>query len=115
MAIGGAGRWFLLPGLVFLFVIDLIPLLYSAWTSLYSWWLLRPRDVRFIGLEGFEELMTRPHLLRPAYLRIVEKYLTNIRRGCDAAGVDYVQMMTDRSLGNALAEYLVRRLQAGRR
>src|SRR4029450_2469728 len=65
-------------------------------------------NVRFIGLEGFEELMTRPHLLRPAYLRIVEKYLTNIRRGCDAAGVDYVQMMTDRSLGNALSEYLVR-------
>ena len=32
-------------------------------------------NVRFIGLEGFEELMTRPHLLRPAYLRIVEKYL----------------------------------------
>jgi hypothetical protein len=30
MAAGRAGRWFLLPGLVFLFAIDLIPLAYSA-------------------------------------------------------------------------------------
>ncbi len=72
-------------------------------------------NVRFIGLEGFEELMTRPHLLRPAYLRIVEKYLTDIRRGCDGSGVDYMQLLTDRSLANALSEYLVRRRQTGRR
>ena len=47
-------------------------------------------NIRFIGLEGFEELMTRPHLLRPAYLRIVEKYLKEIQKGCDGSGVDYV-------------------------
>lgn len=72
-------------------------------------------NVRFIGLEGYEELMTRPHLLRPAYLRIVNKYLADIRRGCDTSGVDYVRLMTDTPLGPVLAEYLVRRLQAGRR
>jgi len=72
-------------------------------------------NIRFVGLEGFEELLTRPHLLRPAYLRIVEKYLADIRRGCDGSGVDYMQLLTDRPLTNALAEYLVRRLQAGRR
>ena len=38
-------------------------------------------NIRFIGLEGFEELMTRPHLLRPAYLRIVEKYLEEMQQG----------------------------------
>jgi len=72
-------------------------------------------NIRFIGLEGYEELMTRPHLLRPAYLRIVEKYLTTLRRGCDGSGVDYVYLLTDRPLSVALAEYLVRRLQASRR
>jgi uncharacterized protein (DUF58 family) len=72
-------------------------------------------NIRFIGLEGHDELMTRPHLLRPAYLRIVEKYLKEIRRGCDGSGVDYVQMLTNRPLSKALAEYLVRRLQARRR
>lgn len=72
-------------------------------------------NIRFIGLEGFEELMTRPHLLKPAYLRIVKKYLEDIRRGCDGSGVDYVPLSTERPLSNALAEYLVRRLQTGRR
>jgi uncharacterized protein (DUF58 family) len=72
-------------------------------------------NVRFIGLEGYEELMTRPHLLRPAYLRIVNKYLEDLRRGCENSGVDYVQLLTTRSLGKALAEYLVRRLQTGRK
>lgn len=72
-------------------------------------------NIRFIGLEGFEELMTRPHLLRPAYLRIVKKYLAEIQKGCDGSGVDYVPMYTDRPLDVALSEYLVRRLQAGRR
>ena len=56
MAVGSAGRWFLLPGLVFLFTIDLIPLLYSAWISFYNWWLLRPRDVRFVGLANYARL-----------------------------------------------------------
>jgi uncharacterized protein (DUF58 family) len=72
-------------------------------------------NIRFIGLEGFEELMTRPHLLRPAYLRIVKQYLEDIQRGCDRSGVDYVQMMTNRPLDVALAEYLVKRLQVGKR
>jgi uncharacterized protein (DUF58 family) len=72
-------------------------------------------NIRFIGLEGHEELMTRPHLLRPAYLRIVEKYLTEIRRGCDGCGADYVQLLTNRPLDKALTEYLVRRLQTVRR
>jgi uncharacterized protein (DUF58 family) len=72
-------------------------------------------NIRFIGLEGFEELMTRPQLLRPVYLRIVDKYLADIQRGCDNSGVDYVRLMTSRPLDVALAEYLVRRLQAGRR
>ncbi len=49
-------------------------------------------NIRFIGLEGFEELMTRPHLLRPAYLRIVKQYLADIQKGCDGSGVDYVRM-----------------------
>jgi multiple sugar transport system permease protein len=55
-----AGRGFLLPGLLFLFAIDLVPLLYSAWVSLYDWWLVRPRDVRFVGLGNYVRLATDP-------------------------------------------------------
>src|SRR5262245_34320769 len=64
MGLGSAGRWFLLPGLVFLFVIDLIPLLYSAWISLYDWWLLKPRDVRFVGLANYLRLGRDPEFAR---------------------------------------------------
>jgi uncharacterized protein (DUF58 family) len=72
-------------------------------------------NIRFVGLEGFEELLTRPHLLRPAYLRVVERYLADLQRGCDGSGVDYVRLMTHRPMSAALGEYLVRRLQVGRR
>jgi multiple sugar transport system permease protein len=64
MAIGGAGRWFLLPGLIFLFAIDLIPLIYSAWISLYNWWLIRPRDIRFVGLANYLRLASDPEFTR---------------------------------------------------
>jgi multiple sugar transport system permease protein len=56
VAVARAGRGFLLPGLVFLFVIDLVPLLYAAWVSLYDWWLLRPRNIRFVGLDNYLRL-----------------------------------------------------------
>src|SRR5262245_38569276 len=59
-----AGRGFLLPGLVFLFAIDLIPLLYSLWVSFYDWWLIRPRDVRFVGLANYVRLAVDPEARR---------------------------------------------------
>src|SRR5215467_2752730 len=64
MAIGRAGRWFLLPGLVFLFAIDLIPLAYSAWVSCYNWWLIRPRDIRFVGLANYTRFADDPEFSR---------------------------------------------------
>jgi uncharacterized protein (DUF58 family) len=72
-------------------------------------------NIRFIGLESFAELMTRPHLIAPAYRRIVRKYLAQMQRGCDGSGVDYVRMMTHRPMTAALGEYLVRRLQVAKR
>lgn len=72
-------------------------------------------NIRFIGLEGFEEIMTRPHLLRPAYLKAVNSYLKDIQRGCDSSGVDYVRLVTDKPIVAPLGEYLIRRLQANRR
>jgi uncharacterized protein (DUF58 family) len=71
-------------------------------------------NVRFLDLEGPDELMTRPHLLRPAYLRAVKAYLKELEKGCDRTRVEYVRMRTDRSLKAALAAYLVRRLQMSR-
>lgn len=55
---------FILPGLFFLLAIDLFPLLYSLGISLYSWWLARPRDIRFIGLDNYQALLTDPAFYR---------------------------------------------------
>jgi uncharacterized protein (DUF58 family) len=65
--------------------------------------------IRFDGLEERIDLRTRPHLIRPAYLRTLEAYLKQIRTGCEANRCDYVLMNTSRPLGEVLAEYLARR------
>lgn len=72
-------------------------------------------NIRFTNLEGADYLLARPHLLRPAYLKVVKQYLSDIQRGCDGSRVDYVLMRTDRSLAQGLGEYLVRRLQQMRK
>lgn len=72
-------------------------------------------NVRFVDLEGTEELMTRPHLLRPAYQKAIQTYLKQMDRGCDSGRIDYVRLITDRPMRAALGEYLVRRLQLSKR
>jgi uncharacterized protein (DUF58 family) len=70
--------------------------------------------VKFDGLEEVLHLLTRPHLIQPAYLRALQAYLKQLRQGCEAARCDYVLMDTGKPLGSMLAEYLARRLQVRR-
>ncbi len=70
--------------------------------------------VRFLDLEGAEQIRARPHLLRPAYLRAVNAYLAELSAGCDHGRIGYVKLRTDRPLAPALADYLIRRRQLGR-
>jgi uncharacterized protein (DUF58 family) len=73
-------------------------------------------NIRFVNLEGADWLLARPHLLRPAYKKVVSEFLGDLQRGCENSRIDYALMPTDRHPANALGEYLVRRLQqAGRR
>jgi uncharacterized protein (DUF58 family) len=71
-------------------------------------------NIKFDGLELPEEIKTRPHLIRPNYLKVIQSYLADLRKGCEAYRVDYVLMDTTKPLEVALGEYLVRRLQMGR-
>ena len=71
-------------------------------------------NVKFDGLEVPEEIKTRPHLIRPAYLRVVQEYFDELRSGCDAYRVDYVRASTDVPLEQTLSKYLITRLQMGR-
>jgi uncharacterized protein (DUF58 family) len=67
---------------------------------------------RFVGLEESGKVLTRPHLVRPAYLRAIKAFLAELQAGCHASRCDYVLMDTSRPLGTALAEYLARRVQS---
>jgi uncharacterized protein (DUF58 family) len=65
---------------------------------------------RFDGLEGYPFLVVEPRALREAYLEEVNKFTTEIRRGCLAQRIDYVQVSTDQPVEVALSGYLARRL-----
>ena len=66
------------------------------------------------GLEDPQNLMTRPHLIRPSYLKAVQAYLSQLQKGCEANRVDYVRVDTSRPLTETLSEYLARRLKVRR-
>jgi uncharacterized protein (DUF58 family) len=67
--------------------------------------------VKFDGLEDRRELLTRPQLIRPAYLRALEKYLTDLQKGCERHRCDYLLINTGRPLTETLTGYLARRLK----
>ena len=69
---------------------------------------------RFRGLEGWADVIVEPRALRRAYLEQFERYLRRLRQGCRLAGIDYVLLRTDRSLGLALASYLASRRKRSR-
>jgi uncharacterized protein (DUF58 family) len=66
---------------------------------------------RFLDLEDSFKVLTRPHLIRPAYLRALETYLEELRAGLQACRCDHVLVDTTRPLGPMLTAYLGRRLQ----
>lgn len=67
--------------------------------------------IKFDGLELGEKLLTRPQLIRPAYLRALKAYLEELRKGCERNRVDYVPLSTAKPLAEGLAAYLARRLK----
>jgi uncharacterized protein (DUF58 family) len=67
---------------------------------------------RFVALEETQKVLTRPLLIRPAYLRAVNAFLAELQEGCRACRCDYVLTDTSKPLGQTLTAYLARRLQS---
>jgi hypothetical protein len=63
----------------------------------------------FRGLEQTGELLTDPRGLRAGYLRELNDFLDEVRRGCRTQGVDYVPLRTDADVGPVLSRYLAHR------
>jgi len=69
---------------------------------------------RFEGLEAADHLNCNPRALREGYLAAVERFLSELRRGCARHAVDYTLIRTSDSLDAALAALLFRRTAAAR-
>jgi uncharacterized protein (DUF58 family) len=67
--------------------------------------------VKFDGLEEQLKLLTRPQLIRPAYLKALRQFLQEFQKGCESNRCDYVLMNTGLPLAQTLSEYLARRLR----
>jgi uncharacterized protein (DUF58 family) len=67
------------------------------------------QNTLFRGLEEYPEAMVEPRGLREAYLNAFGQFNTELRRGCVANGVDFVQLKNTDHLDAALAGYLASR------
>ncbi len=66
-------------------------------------------NIKFDYLEGPIQVLTRPHLIRPAYLRAIQAYLREMQAGCERNRCDYLLLDTSRPLADVLTAYLARR------
>ncbi|MDD4891486.1 MAG: DUF58 domain-containing protein [Phycisphaerae bacterium] len=66
----------------------------------------------FEGLEQFPEILTEPRALRARYLEEVERFTTQIKRGCRDMGVDYHLLDTGDRLDVTLSSFLASRSAA---
>jgi len=65
---------------------------------------------RFDGLELPEQISCNPRALREGYLKALNEYLDEVRRGCARHTIDYALIRTSDPLDAALAAYLSNRL-----
>jgi uncharacterized protein (DUF58 family) len=73
------------------------------------------RLTMFEGLEDIElKIIADPRALRQAYLQEVNGFLREIRSGCMAHRIDYVQLTTNQLLDVALSTYLATRAKHAR-
>jgi len=67
--------------------------------------------VKFDAMEETREVLARPQLIRPAYLRALTKYLDDLQKGCEHNHCDYIRMNTAKPLAETLTAYLARRIK----
>src|SRR5262249_45898658 len=68
-------------------------------------------NIKFDYLEGPVQVLTRPQLIRPAYLRAIQNYLKELQTGCERNRCDYLLLDTSKPLADVLTAYLARRLR----
>lgn len=64
----------------------------------------------FKGLEQMPDVLADPQSLRKAYLAEFNAFIQQVKQGCRAQRIDYVQIRTDQPLDVALSSYLASRM-----
>lgn len=67
------------------------------------------KNIRFVGMEDKEELITAPQLIRENYLAEIGAYLEEVKMSCQKNGIDYNLQNTSHELDYVLSAYLNRR------
>ena len=62
--------------------------------------------VLFHDIEGTEEVFAEPWAFRKAYRAAMQEFVGGVRDACGRKGIDYVPLVTDQNLGDALSHYL---------
>jgi uncharacterized protein (DUF58 family) len=66
-------------------------------------------SVRFRDMETGEQITTQSHEIRNSFVQAVATWQSDLKTGCLARDIEYVQLQTDTPLERALYDYLVRR------
>ncbi len=71
------------------------------------------RPIRFLDLEGMDQLVTDPAVIAEAYRREVAAYLETLKRGAREFAADYRIAPVEEGYEKALASFLLQRQRAG--
>jgi len=71
------------------------------------------RPVRFLDLEGADQIVTDPAIIAEAYRREVAEYLETLKRGAREFDADYRLAMVSDGYEKVLASFLLQRQRAG--
>ena len=64
------------------------------------------RPIRFVDLEGPDNLITEPAIIRKEYLKQINAFLDEFRNECHANGVEYRRVLLDRPYEDVLVSFL---------
>lgn len=68
------------------------------------------RPIRFVDLEGGDDLIADPSMIRDDYRSVVDHYLAALKRGCRQNGVDYHPIVTRADVEKVLSAFMLSRL-----
>lgn len=69
------------------------------------------RPIRFVDLESPASLLTDPAVIHGTYQSLMNKFLNEMKRGCQEFNVDYQFVVTDSDYEAVLASFLLQRMR----